>query len=135
MSTTIHLHIEVLKDGQRQHFSATDPSTDNVFLDLIAGIRGNIPPLVVPRGLPGDMSGMTSYCYSLDEKNFHPHHRGWLSSEEVATLQRRLNELQPEKSMLEKDLEEAYLHCYISDNAISAHRGFDDSRIVFWFDN
>ena len=81
------------------------------------------------------MSGMTSYCYSLDEKNFHPHHRGWLSSEEVATLQRRLNELQPEKSMLEKDLEEAYLHCYISDNAISAHRGFDDSRIVFWFDH
>lgn len=75
-------------------------------------------------------------CYILDTKDhMRLHHQGWLSSDELRELQRRLIELQPYAPSLETDLEEAYFHCYIRGNAISSHKGFDDSRFVFWFSN
>ena len=136
MSTSVHMHVEVKKDGQWQHYSAPHIPTDHTFYDLISGVYGKICPIAAPRGLPSDLSSMTAYCYALDEKNFSRlHHQSWLGPEELLRLQQQLNELLPTTNPLDRDLEEGYLRCYINNNAISAHRGFDDSRIVFWFDN
>ena len=99
------MHIEVQKDGQWLHYSAPSILRDRDFFDLVAGI----------------------YC-NLD-------HQGWLSSKELLALQCRLNEIYPEKFSLEKDLEESYFHCYIDGGAIATHKGFDDARLIFWFDH
>ena len=107
-----------------------------MFFDLVAGLSGNLSPIVPLKGLPDDMSGLTMECYLLDAKDYmRLHHQGWLSSEELHVLQKRLIKLRSKTSPWETDLEEAYFHCYIRGNAVSSHKGFDDSRLVFWFDN
>jgi len=135
MGATIHMHIEVQKDGQWLHYSAPSILRDRDFFDLVAGIYCNLDPIVTPRGLPADISPLTSYCYALDEESYRLHHQGWLSSKELLALQCRLNEIYPEKFSLEKDLEESYFHCYIDGGAIATHKGFDDARLIFWFDH
>lgn len=136
MGAEIHMHIEVKKDGQWHHYSAPSILRDPLFFDLVAGISGNMLPIVPLKDLPGDMSGLTQECYVLDAKDhIRLHHQGWLSSEELHTLQKQLRILRPDAKALETDLEETYFHCYIRGNAISSHKGFDDSRLVFWFSN
>ena len=103
------MHIEVQKDGQWLHYSAPSILRDRDFFDLVAGIYCNLDPIVTPRGLPADISPLTLQC--------------------------RLNEIYPEKFSLEKDLEESYFHCYIGGGAIATHKGFDDARLIFWFDH
>ena len=99
------MHIEVQKDGQWLHYSAPSILRDRDFFDLVAGIYCNLDPIVTPRGLPADISPLTSYCYALDEESYRLHHQGWLSSKELLALQCRLNEIYPEKFSLEKDLD------------------------------
>lgn len=52
MSTTIHMHIEVKKDGKWLHYATTSASHDRLFFDLVAGIYGVFPCVVSPRVCP-----------------------------------------------------------------------------------
>lgn len=136
MSSVIHMHIEVKKGGRWHHYSAPSILRDPLFFDLAAGLSGKISPIVPLKNLPDDMSELTMECYLLDAKDhMRLHHHGWLSSEELHTLQKQLKILRLDAPILETDLEESYFHCYIRGNAVSSHKGFDDSRLVFWFDN
>ena len=136
MGASIHMHIEVKKDGRWHHYSAPSILRDSLFFDLVAGLSGNLSPIVPLKGLPDDMSGLTMKCYVQDAKDhMRLHHHGWLSSEELQKLQKQLRILRPNAPTLETDLEESYFHCYIRGNAVSSHQGFDDSRLIFWFSN
>ena len=135
MSTSIHMHIEVKKDGQWQHYSAPSMLREGQFFDLLAGIYGIDTPVVPVKGLPNDMSGITQYCYEMDSESYCPHHQGWLSSAELRLLQQRLRDLNPAMDPFDVDLEGVFFHCYINGNAVSSHQGFEDSRLIFWFDN
>ncbi len=135
MGATIHMHIEVKKDGQWQQYSAPSIFRDGQFFDLLAGIYGVDFPVVPLKGLPDDLSSLTQYCYELDTKSYRPHHQGWLSSDELQQLQRRLLELNPAVHPLDVDLEVSYFHCYINGGSVASHQGFEDSRLIFWFDN
>lgn len=136
MGATIHMHIETKLGDNWFHYSAPSIFRDRDFFEIVAGIYEG-QPMIVPRGLPEKLSFETQRSFDLDSKRFKPHHIGWLSSKELVELQKRLIEIGEEqgKNSLECDLEEEYFHTYICGNSIACHKGWDDSRFIFWFDN
>lgn len=142
MSTSIHMHLEVKKDDQWLHFAAPNMYYDGVFFDLIAGIHVETDQIVPLRGLPeavpgSEISEVTQFCYEQDQQNFRLHHIGWLGADELILLQKCLND-QYDKSKNDwrsYDLEEHYFHTFINGNAVALHQGWDDIRLIFWFDN
>ena len=137
MSIGSHMHIEVKKDGKWFHFASPDIPRDSAFFDLVSGVCLRLKPVADPRGLPGDMSEITRFCHDQDRQHNRLHHRGWLDSGELAELQRRLDEHYggSGKDPREYDLEHGYLRTSIDGGTIADHRGWDDARLVFWFDN
>ena len=111
-------------------------------------------------GLPDNLSPVTRHVYERDKLNTPDiHHEGVATKDDLVEMQRILNLAETtaksdmQKFMLSKcgasamvndvltrfnpslDLEEDVFHTYISGNAIHEHEGFDDVRVVFWFDS
>ena len=138
MGASIHMHIEVKSGDTWHHYAAPHMFKDGVFFDLIAGIYDKLQPVVPPRGLPENLSFVTQHDWDQDSKDFSRlHHAGWLSAKELVELQDRLNYIYAESTRpaLSYDLETGLLHTYINGNALAIHQGWDDLRLIFWFDN
>lgn len=137
MSTGIHMHLEAKLDDIWYHYSQPSILKECHFFELLAGIYdGN--PIVQLRGIPDDISFMTRYCLDRDKECFKPHHEGWIGADEIWELQKRLIEVHKRYNIydpLGSDLEASYFHCYMDGGSIASHRGFDDVRLIFWFDN
>lgn len=143
MGTTMHAHIEVKKDGKWLHYGCPDVSRDYLVFACVDGTRKNsfkdsapssydrIRPVCGIHELPDDMSEVTSVCLEEDRdcglKGF-----GVIYAPEIAALQKELKELMPSGL---NDLEEDIFKTYIAGGSIAAHKGFEDVRIVFWYDN
>ena len=85
--------------------------------------------------LPADMSEVTAFCYEQDSNMCRLHGEFVLTAEDIKNLQKHLweeNEYDPKAKW---DLEDAIFHTYINGNTISAHQGWDDVRIIGWYDN
>lgn len=145
MGTSIHMHIEV-KDpqGQWHHIQAPHIYRDYVFFDLLAGVWGKYKPVAPVRGLPEDASWLTQELYRQDSEDYKLHHATWLNSEELVTLQERLTDIATSEKVRygggdtrqsKRDLEDDYFHLYLRGNAVSRHQGWEDVRLIAWFDN
>lgn len=142
MGCNMHAHIEVKRFGKWGHYAAPHVVRDYKLFNLIAGVRADDIanpqlPVCTHFELPEDMSIVSRTCLE-QESGFGAHHKGWLDADEIRELQRRLYDIYPDVQRTgidECDLEESIFHTYIAGNCIADHQGFDDVRLVFWFDN
>lgn len=141
MGMSIHMHIETKKNGQWHHFSAPALMRDSWFFALLRGQdmelaqNKGIKPVAPIKGLPDDLSFVTAFCHEQDKKSYKIHHESWLGADELVTLQERMDDIFKDKDPLERDLDYSYLHTYINGNSVASHQGWDDVRLIFWFDN
>ena len=96
-----------------------------------------IQPQASVKGLPADMSDVTEFCYNQDKEHYYLHGEGALSADDIYNLQEHLFALHADEPhcKLAYDLEESIFHTYVAGSSISRHLGWDDTRIVFWYDN
>lgn len=137
MGQNIHAHIEVKHNGVWEHFSAPRVVRDYK-LYVLMGSNREVPGLKaiegVEVGLPADASTITKCCLQLDAALYG---QGMvdtvrvLNADGIASLQEAYKAVRPDGC----DLEEDVFHCYVAGNAICTHSGFEDSRIIYWFDN
>lgn len=148
MGTTMHAHIEVKKDNRWLHYGCPDIERNYLLFACINGTRlgdfdgmpelkSRIRPVCAMDELPDNMSEVTKICLENDRdcglKGF-----GVIGEKAIMDLQAELNKLKdaaPEYLGEGCDLEENIFKTYISGSSIARHPGFDDVRIVFWFDN
>lgn len=148
MGATMHAHIEVKKNGIWHHYASPNITRDYLVFACINGTRKEAfegspdiykqinPVTGQVQTLPNDMSEVTRICLDIDRELYILKSFSVLSAEDLETLQKRLNEIVyrcvPERAM---DLEEDIFKTYIGGGSIAAHRGFDDVRVILWFDN
>lgn len=136
MGCDIHAHIEVQnKIGKWFHYGAPSVRRDYVLFSLMAGVRDNrgIQPIVKPRGLPVDISEVTSVEWEANKTNWHT--PSYLMAKELPELQKKYRDLRDELSFLDSDLELSVFHTYVAGNSLAQHDNWENLRIVFWFDN
>jgi len=146
MGCIIHVHIEVKKDGVWHHFGAPTVNQNYELFAVIAGERlddfrdserQKIRPVAKIHSLPEDISLVTCISYEQD-KGLGIHNIGVLTADDLIKLQDQLYELNPwvDRTACSKlDLEWSLFHTFINGNILADHQGWDDLRIVFWFDN
>ena len=144
MGTSIHAHVEVKKDGQWHHYHAPIVERNYELFGMMAGVRAMLTrdgrlfkPVASIKGLPEDISLVTKVAYEQD-KGKGVHHESVLTAEDIVKLQDLLYWAHPEvvrTGIDELDLEYSIFRTYINGNCIHSHQGWDDVRIVCWFDN
>lgn len=141
MGTTLHSHIEVKKDGIWYHFAAPAVERDYLVFAAISGerldslsesLQKRVKPQASVKGLPNDLSLVTRVSYEQD-KGLGLHGEGVLTSTDIKNLQEHLWEFD-DRNGYRLDLEWNIFRTYISSSAIHVHKGWDDARIVFWYD-
>lgn len=144
MGCDIHAHIEVKKDGIWHHFSTPKIERNYHLFAVIAGVRmdlarenEHIRPVAKVHRLPDDISLVTKCCHEQD-KSLGIHDTGILTAHDLVMLQEELYRLNPhvERTGIDQyDLEHSIFKTYINGNTLAQHQGWDDVRIIFWFDN
>ena len=136
MGCDIHLHIEIKMDGKWEHYA--NPWVDRCYalFGVMAGVRGDGPAIVEPKGLPEDMSIITRADYEMMERDAHT--PSWLDEDEIDKLSRWLG---TRKEGLEGDI----LHTFLFGNGLTSFKRYKDGhyvppgctavRLVFWFDH
>lgn len=147
MGCDIHLHIEVMVGGKWEHYAAPNVGRWYKLFGIMAGVRGDGPAIVAPKGFPNDASELTKILrkdYGSDG-----HTDSWLDHNEIMALEGILAEWRDaddqDGRFAKYDLEHGILHTYLAGNSFTAHwryddfrylpEGIDDVRFVFWFDN
>lgn len=138
----MHAHIEVRKGPQWFHFAAPIIPQNYIFYAAVNGeglkdfresIRNRIQPQASQRGMPFCMSEVTVACYQQDKKDYQLHGEGCLHAKDLEKLQQHLWEINEFDPKAKWDLEEQFFHTYIGGNALAAHDGWDDVRVIFWY--
>jgi hypothetical protein len=143
MGCDIHLHVEIKVKGRWLHYNNPSISRDYWLFCLMAGVRqykdqGEPEPISSPRGFPADASETTKFDYLYDGGDAHS--TSWLSSKEAGEVQewhqrtRTKNISPPLFGYLFGNYIDSYLKCP-SDGERLAEMGYEDARVVFWFDN
>lgn len=149
MGCTLHAHIEVKHNGKWDHFAAPNVDRNYLLFAVMAGIRkkdmneqlGPLDPCEITtipwkKGLPYDMSDITRICHKEESDDYRLHHEGWINRPCIGMLQTELNRyIGLENKYGPFDLEMDIFHTYINGGSLAACCGFEDVRIVFWFDN
>jgi len=142
MGAMIHAHIEVKKDGKWFHYAAPVLQRDYELFALIARVRAegwlaDVQRIATGYGLPEDMSEVTRICHEQDS-GYGIHDEGYMTAADVKALQEALYARHPEvlRTGIDKlDLEYSVFKTYINGSTLAVHDGWDDLRVVFWFDN
>ncbi len=144
MGCDIHLHVEVKIKGRWLHYNHPQISRNYNLFCMMAGVRkygedGEPKPISEPRGLPDDLSDTTRFDFDWDEPDAHS--MSWLSAEEAGKVQKWHDDNRKVKDSLTP------VFGYVFGNYVDSHleypedckelkeRGFEDTRVVFWFDN
>lgn len=137
MGATIHMHVETRRGDTWFHFAAPSILRDRTFFQLLADLDGDgvRKPVAPARGLPADLSEVTRFCRRQDGERVKCHHESYLTASELETLQERLWDIFGDRGALQHDLEGHYFNTYINGNTVAQHQGWDDVRLVYWFDN
>ncbi len=140
MGCDIHLHAEVKINGKWEHYNHPHISRNYGLFSKLAGVRGcgDADAIAEPRGLPGDISVSTRF--DADQWGSDGHSHSWLSATEAGEVQQWHEEacLERHHPPLFGYLYGNSIDCYTvpdSDSARLRKLGFQDARIVFWFDN
>lgn len=144
MGTTMHAHIEVKKNNTWLHYGAPDVSRNYLLFAAINGeqledfrpsVRDKIIPQASIKGLPDDISDVTKLCHEYDMDRYHVHGEGTLTANDILNLQNHLYELnEMTLNYQNKWCLETLFKTYINDGTIAGHKGWDDVRIVFWYE-
>jgi hypothetical protein len=151
MGCDIHAHVEIHYNGNWEHYAM--PSIDRWYdlFGIMAGVRGDLEPIVEPKGLPEDMSTVTR----LDWERWEPdaHTPSWFNENEIDQLSDWLAQKAQEAvlngedvSPLHFSLEYGILNkTYMFGNSLTDFKHYDDIeylpkggdavRLIFWFDN
>lgn len=147
MGATMHAHIEVRRNGTWFHYSAPNMDRDYEIHALCGdtmciknGPYAQRRAGVAMTGLPADASVVTKIAYEEDKELNHLRCVTVLDTLAILDLQRALHELRRGEYDLKTgfradDLEETVFHTYIASNAIVDCKGWDDVRIICWFEN
>lgn len=131
MGCDIHLHIEIKMNGLWRHYSMPHIERDYYLFGVMAGVRGDKDyMIVVPRGLPDDISAVTAFDYKRMECNVHT--PSWLGMSDIDVLREILSS--PYKNLERSVLGRTYLFGNSFEQKYLPYF-IEDFRFVFWFDN
>lgn len=143
MGCDIHVHIEVREKstGIWHHLAAPRVSRSYVLFAIMAkcGRCGEVKPIASNRGLPDDITFVTRN--DRERWGRDGHSDSWLGCDEIEILRSRLQAEIEHRGWkydhLQHDLEWGIFHTYLHGNALTSldDTGYDDVRLVFWFDN
>ena len=141
MSCDIHLHVEVKINGKWENWATPYISQNYALFTLMAGVRDaedHPRPIALPRGLPADVSTVTAFHARHWKGDGHRH--SWLSATEAGEVQEWYECIYGGSHL-------PPLFGYVFGNDVDSHvrfpedceelrrLGFEDVRVVFWFDN
>lgn len=133
MGCDIHLHIEVKLEGQWFHLGNPSPCRNYWCFTKLAGVRNvkGVIPIVLPRGLPEDISTVTRVLAKRWEDDGHSW--SWIDADEIAEFcdwYRSMDIPRPNECV------EGWLGMYLDNNGFGYIPAWlEDLRFVFWFDN
>lgn len=137
MGCDITAHVEIKVNGEWYHWN--HPKIDRWY-DLfarMAGVRGDAEPISLPRGVPDDASFTTKLHRQHDEGDAHSD--SWLTAEEVASLQGWIRSRPYTANNVSVESQVGYIFGNGWDFKKYGYEGcpegFEDARLVFWFDN
>ncbi len=144
MGCDIHLHTEVKINGEWHHYSNPSVWRNYTLFALMAGVRNEdkeIEPISPPRGLPSDMTLLTSF--DADYWAGDAHSASWLGADDLLLLDRRARELGVTQRRESSVFWESDYFGYFFGNDYSGfakypedrRKGVEDVRFIFWFDN
>jgi hypothetical protein len=139
MGCDIHAHVEIKVSGKWYHYN--HPKIDRYYelFARMANVRnnGSIEPISEPRGLPEDITFTTRYDRNWDGVDGHSD--SWLSAKEVADLgkwvEAKRKEFAPKVWYSFEHHDVGYIFGNGWDDCERRPKGYEDARLVFWFDN
>ncbi len=143
MGCDIHLHVEVKINGKWEHYNAPYIHRHYRLFARMARVRKSDDlsdgECFKPRGIPTDVSTTTKFAY--ERWGVDAHDASWLGAVEAGCIQEWYH------SDEKNDNPHPPLFGYVFGNDIDTYvrfpkdgnrirsLGFEDARIVFWFDN
>jgi len=139
MGCDIHAHMEIKVKGKWLHYDQPRIDRNYHLFALMAGVRNHpsygIDPILIPKGLPSDISETTLFCSDDFGEDGHSH--SWLDGEDL------LKTLEFAKKTHEHSFEFHNDWGYLFGNGYETikkypecyPKGLEDFRLVFWFDN
>ena len=131
MGTTMHAHIEVKLGNDWLHFATPSVQRDYTLFELINELHAE----TVDNKIIDMASEVTRKCFAQDCDSYRIHDMFVLQAEDLPVLQQRLWDAHTDKSILDLDLEGSIFHTYVNGNTLAQHQGWDDLRIIGWYDN
>lgn len=140
MGCDIHLHVEIKINGKWEHYSTPYIDRSYWLFSLMAGVRSGTEsprPISEPRGLPEDISVVTKLDNDCWGRDGHSH--SWLSATEAGNVQgcweKRGGKGHPPLFgyLFGNDID-TYLRHPVYGKHLK-NLGYEDARVVFWFDN
>lgn len=146
MGCDIHLFGEVKIHDEWLHYGPLNMERDYSLYSKMAGVRprdGDVP-LVLPKGLPPDISRMTRIQYKKDEGDAH--HESWFTAKEIAEFATfvdahwKADHYHGFFGLTMKELGYIFGNAWTSFHKYPEERsifpdGLEDIRWIFWFDN
>lgn len=135
MGCDIHLHQEIKINDQWHHYSMPRVRRNYDLFSLMAGVRGDLDPVVQPKGIPSNPTAITLLDY--ERMGVDAHTSSWLNMGEVKELYKRVRDSR-DFTPREKELEDfGYLFGWEWAQECLKMTGasVSDFRWVFWFDN
>jgi hypothetical protein len=138
MGCDIHFHSEVKINGAWHHYSSHKISRDYWLFSILAGVRNycGVVPISMPRGLPSDISPVTSLDRQIWGSDGHSD--SFITSSEIPLVEKRWLSREDSRGGIRQvgtcfGTDWADFHDRID---FDGHRkNIEDVRWVFWFDN
>lgn len=129
MGRDMYAHIEVKYNGDWHHYAAPSVDRDKRLFDLFVA-RGQTSDI------PYDASVVTKHCYELAKRRYEPRNVCVVRSGKLPALQDAIHDAYGEpRNIARHDLEYNIFRTYVDEGTLAEHSGFDDLRVVCWFDN
>lgn len=148
MGCDIHAHLEIRCNGKWEHYSILPIDRWYELFGVMAGVRGTLPAIVPPKGVPDDMSVITKLDWEQWDTDAHT--PSWFNEEEIDKLNAWLDQRQAMSDKIgdgqRYDLEHDICHgIYMFGAGFTSFKHYTDMdyipkccdavRMVFWFDN
>lgn len=141
MSCDIHVHVEIKLNGKWEHYNHPSVNRNYLLFAKIAGVRSDhtVEPVAMGRGLPDNLSVTTKLDSELWGTDGHSH--SWMTANEAEEVTEWYNK----KSSV--DYNRPPLFGYLFENSLDSYLkypidflrevalGFEEARVVFWFND
>lgn len=132
MGCDIHLHTEIKVNGKWLHYSQPEIRRNYEIFGWLGCDRGE--KIIFPeKGIPEDITETTKLCLEYNTKQFTPHHKSYLTWQELDKFEDKLTE---EYDMFHHDqLGYLFGSSWRSPKEANPPAFLEDVRFVYWFDN